>query len=71
MAMIVKKIRQLNGMTMRDMADKLGISVSYVNEIEKQREPLRENITKRLYDAFSLDAEKLAELERDYEKYRL
>jgi transcriptional regulator with XRE-family HTH domain len=65
-----RKVRHMKGLTMREMAGKLGISTSYVNAIEKGREPLREGIKRTLYEVFSLDAEKVAEIERDYDKYR-
>lgn len=63
------KIRKTYRLSMKQMAEILGISYSYVNHIEKGREPLRYEIKQKLIKRFNLTPEKLDEIKRYYHKF--
>lgn len=64
-----RQVRAVYRLSMRQFAEKLGISTGYVNHIEKDREPLTDSVRRKLIAAFELTPEKVAEVRRIYLDY--
>lgn len=62
-------IRKVHMLSMTQMAETLGISIGYVNNIEKGREPLTDNVRRKLIGALKITPEKLAEIKTIYQSY--
>jgi len=62
-------IRKAYRLTLAQMGEALGISTAYVHAIEQKREPLTDNVRKKLIEVFELTPQKLKQIERDYRKY--
>lgn len=62
-------IRKAYRLTLAEMGEALGISTAYVHAIEQKREPLTDNVRKKLIEVFQLTPKKLQEIERDFDKY--
>ncbi|MFD2923883.1 helix-turn-helix domain-containing protein [Halobacillus naozhouensis] len=64
-------IRKIHRLSMKEMADYLNISQSYVNQIEKGREPVTGNVRDKVVNVFGLDNEKLVKIKKDYNEYTI
>lgn len=62
-------IRKVYRMSMMQMAETLGISGTYVNQIEKEREPLTDNVRRNLIRTLDLTPEKVSEIVMIYEAF--
>lgn len=62
-------IRKVQMLSMKQLAEALGISISYVNNIEKGHDRLTENVRRRLISKFDLTPEKVSQIRTIYETY--
>lgn len=62
-------IRKVHMLSMTRMAETLGVSTGYVNNIEKKREPLTDNVRRVLIGTLELTPEKLEEIKKVYQTY--
>jgi DNA-binding transcriptional regulator YiaG len=62
-------IRKVYRMSMMQMAETLGISTGYVNHIEKEREPLTDNVRRSLIRKLDLSPEKVSQIKAIYQTY--
>src|SRR4051794_36738112 len=60
----VRRIRQEQGLTQTEAAERLGGSISYLNLIERNQRPLTANVLLRLASAFDIDLRSLMESEK-------
>lgn len=60
----LRRIRQEHGLTQTEMAERLGVSISYLNLIERNQRPLTANVLLRLASAFDIDLRSLMESEK-------
>lgn len=63
----LRLIRSLNGMTQQEFADRLNLSRPLITMIERGERRLTDATKRRVMEAFGLDAEKLAQLQRTKE----
>ncbi len=61
----VKQLRQAKGLSFADLADKTGVSVSYLNEIEKGKKYPKDNKVAALSQALGIPVEELTSGELD------
>ena len=61
----IRKLRQSEELTQRDFAERLGISTSYLNQIENNQRPLSAAVILALVDGFGLDVAAFATDESD------
>ncbi|MBU5265727.1 helix-turn-helix domain-containing protein [Virgibacillus proomii] len=62
-------IRKVYRLTMAEMAKILEVSPTYINAIEKEREPLTDNIRLKLIKQFKLNPARLAEINAIHDRY--
>ena len=65
------RIRKVHRLSMAQMAALLDISATYINQLEKNREPITDNVKTKLIDRFDLTVEKLQEIRDTYEKFTI
>jgi len=63
------RIRRYYGLTLKQMADVLGVSESYVHAIEVGREPVTDAMQKRVNTAFSLTTNRLRAITIHYREH--
>ena len=60
----IRHLREARGMTLRNVAELLAVSIPYVHDVETgKRSPFADDKRERVYDALELDAGQRAELE--------
>lgn len=52
---VLKEIRLKNNYSLRNLADKIGISFSYLNKIERGETPINKNVFEKLISFFPLE----------------
>src|SRR6478609_3783411 len=60
----LRRIRQEQGLTQTAMAEQLGVSISYLNLLERNQRPLTANVLLRLAATFDADLRALMETEK-------
>src|SRR5438445_7757642 len=60
----VRRVRLEHGLNQTEMAERLGVSISYLNLIERNQRPLTANVLLRLASAFDLELRALMQSEK-------
>jgi|LSQX01.2.fsa_nt_gb transcriptional regulator with XRE-family HTH domain len=59
----LRKMRLERGETLRDMANKVGLSISYLSSIENGLRNIPSDLTKKIVEIYSLNKEEVIKLE--------
>lgn len=63
------RIRRYYGLTLKQMAEVLGISETYVHLMEAGREPVTDNVQRRVNESFSLTTNRLRAITIHYREH--
>ena len=59
MANNVRDIRHAKGLTMKDIADKVGVSIAFIHDVELERRSAKPETWQRIADALGVPVEAL------------
>lgn len=59
-------LRKNRNLTLKDLADSVGVSIAYISYLEKGQKPINSNMERRIITAMGLDQESLMQMRQLY-----